>query len=81
MALGGIIDETKAVRNDKGVTRKFVPYLQPTVTLQINRGDSSIRRNRNDRLADNARFVIAIQVGVDDSVAYFRVSLELRLPP
>lgn len=48
-SLGG--DETKAVRNDKGVTRKFT------------------RLNRDDRLDDNARFVIAIQVGVDDSVA------------
>lgn len=58
-----------AVRNDKGVTREFMPYLQSTVTLEINRGDSPIRRNRNDRLDGNARFVIAIQVGVDDSVA------------
>lgn len=69
MALGGIIDETKAVRNDKGVTRKFMPYLQSAVTPEVNRGDSSIRRNRHDRLDDNARLVIAIQVGVDDSVA------------
>lgn len=39
-----------------------MPYLQSAVTPEVNRGDSSIRRNRDDRLDENARFVIAIQV-------------------
>lgn len=42
-----------------------MPYLQSAVTPEVNRGDSSIRRNRHDRLDDNACLVIAIQVGVD----------------